>query len=49
MPPSVSAIASRVVEVEILAEDQDRQQRSEDRHEVDEQPGAVGADQLDAA
>ena len=38
----------RVVGMEVLAEDDDRQQRAEDRHQVDEQAGAVGADQLDA-
>ena len=38
-----------VVGKEGLAEHDDRQQRPEDRHEVDEEPGAVGADQFDAS
>ena len=49
MPPNTSTMAIGVVGAEFLAEDDDRQQRAEDRHQVDEQAGAVGADQLDAA
>ena len=38
-----------MVSSERLAEQADRHQRAEQRHEVHERPGAAGADQLDAA
>src|SRR5271163_3901079 len=39
----------QMVTSERLAEQADRHQRAEQRHEVHEHPGAAGADQLDAA
>src|SRR5580700_1684484 len=42
-------IADRVIKLEALAQQHDRQHRPKYRHEVDERRGAVGADELDAA
>ncbi len=49
MPVKTSAVADRVIELELLAEQHDRQHRAEHGNEVDERRRAVGADQLDAA
>src|SRR5580658_286501 len=48
-PAENQAVADGVIKLEALAQQHDRQHRAEDRNEMDERRGAVGADELDAA
>ena len=49
MPVMISGVADAVIELRPFAKEDDGDGRAEDRDQVEERAGAVGADQLDAA